>query len=252
MNTSNTMNQPGGQRWKPLAGVLALGIFAAGLTGCSTTHRVSESTKDFSGFLGDYSMLQKGTGDEANYIYFDTNADWSKFTKVYIENVDLWKSDEPDSPLGKMDPKDQQLLVNFFHTALDTAAKKDFEVVDKAGPDTLVVHVAITEARKCKPVINLISSVIPQAAVLSLLKQAITGTGSGVGMVRVEAYATDGATGQRVAEVVDARAGGKAWSTKFDGTWGDAKLAFDWWSERFVQRTELLKKGDFSGASLKE
>jgi len=244
------MNLPGRLGWKLLTAIVAAGLLAAGLTSCSTTHRVSESPKDFSGFLGDYSMLQKGTGDEANYIFIDTNADWSKFTKVYIENVDLWKSDEPDSKLGNMDPKDQQLLVNFFHTALDTAAAKDFEVVDKAGPDTLVVHVAITEARKCKPVLNLISSVIPQAAVISLLKQVITGTGTGVGMVCVEMYATDGASGQRVAEAVDARAGGKAWSTKFDGTWGDAKLAFDWWSERFVERTELLKKGDFSANDL--
>jgi hypothetical protein len=238
MKTSMTM--------KLMTGVIAAGLLLGTVTGCRTTHRVSESPKDFSGFLGDYSMLQPGTGDEANYIYIDKSVNWAKYTKLYIQNVDLWKSDEPDSPLGKMDPKDQQLLVNFFHTALDTAAAKDFTIVDKAGPDTLVVHVAVTEARKCKPVINLISSVIPQAAALSLLKQMITGTGSGVGMVRIEANFTDGASGQQVAAIVDARAGGKAWSTKFDGTWGDAKLAFDWWSERFVQRAELLKKGDYT------
>ena len=249
MKTFNIASRRG---WKLLPGILAAVILMGGLTACRTTHRVSETPKDFSGFLGDYSQLHKGTSDEANYVYVDKSADWAKYTKVFIQNVDLWKSDEPDSPLGKLAPADQQLLVNFFHTAIDSAAASEFQVVDKPGPDTLVVHVAITEARKCKPVINLISSVIPQAAVISLAKQLITGTGTGVGMVRIEMDVTDGVTGQRLAAGVDARAGGKAWSTKFDGTWGDAKLAFDWWANRFVDRAELLKKGDFSDQSLKE
>jgi hypothetical protein len=78
----------------------------------------------------------------------------------------------------------------------------------------------------------------------------ITGTGTGVGAVRIEMYATDGQTGQRVAEAVDARAGTKAWRTKFDGSWGDVKLSFDWWSERFVKRLQLFQQDDFSGKDL--
>ena len=126
------------------------------------------------------------------------------------------------------------------------AAKKDFEIVDKPGPNVLVAHIAITEAGKCRPILDLVSSVIPQAAGLCLGKEAINGTGALVGTVRVEAYFTDGASGQRLAEVVDERAGGKAWSSKLQGTWGDAKLAFDWWAQLFVTRTEEFKKGEFS------
>ena len=111
-----------------------------GLTACNTTKQVGESKKDFSGFLGDYSMLEKGPKGMANYVYFDHEADWSKYTKVYIENIDLWKSKDKDSPVGSLSPENQQMLVNFFHTALDNALKKDFEIVDKPGPDTLVIH----------------------------------------------------------------------------------------------------------------
>jgi Protein of unknown function (DUF3313) len=250
MSISMTMNQPGGsRRWKLLTGSIAAGLLLGGLTACHTTRQVGESEKDFSGFLGDYSMLKKGDGKEANYIYIDQQADWAKYTKIYIKNIDLWKSEDKDSKLNKLSEKDQQMMVNFAHTALAEALGKDFEIVDQPGPDTLVIHGAITEAKRCWPVLNLVSSVYPAALVISYGKQMITGTGTGVGVVRIEADFTDGQTGQRVAAVVDERAGTKALRTKFDGTWGDFKLAMDWWAQRLNERLELLKKGDFSDKS---
>ena len=101
MKTSMTINRSN-RSWKLLTGILAAGLLLGGLTACRTTHQVGQSEKDFSGFLGDYSMLKKGDGNEANYVYVNTNADWKKYTKVYIKPVQLWKSDEADSPFGKM------------------------------------------------------------------------------------------------------------------------------------------------------
>jgi hypothetical protein len=251
MRTTMIQNKPGGIRcWKLLTGIAAAGLLASGLTGCNTTKEVSETPKDFSGFLGDYSMLKKGDGHEADYAYFDKSADWAKYTKIYIKPIELWKSDDKDSKLGRLSKEDQQMLVSFFHTALANALEKDFTIVDQAGPDVLVIHGAITEANASHPVLDLVSTVYPAALVLSYGKQLITGTGTGVGAVRIEADFTDGQSGQRVAAVVDERAGTKALRTKFDGYWGDLKLAFDWWATRLNERLELLKKGDFSDKSL--
>ncbi len=247
------LSQPttvGRRAWNCLSTLLAASLLLGGLTACDTTHQVKETRKDFSGFLGNYADLQPGGSDEANFLYIDHSVNWAKYTKIYIKNVDLWKSDELDSPLGELPPEKQQMLVNFFHTALADALSDHYQIVDQPGPDVLVVHVAITEARKCRPVLNLVSSVVPMALVVSYGKQLITGTGTGVGEVRIEAEFTDGATGQRVAAGVDARAGTKALRTKFDGTWGDAKLAFDWWSTRLNARLQLLQKGDFSTQEL--
>jgi len=250
MKTSMTMKQLGGNsRRKLLTGIIAAGLLLGGLTACRTTKQVGESEKDFSGFLGDYSMLQKGTNGESNFIYIDQSANWAKYTKIYIKNVDLWKSEDKDSKLNKLSEKDQQMMVNFAHTALAEALGKDFQMVDQAGPDTLVIHGAITDAKKSWPVLNLVSSVYPAALAISYGKQLITGTGTGVGVVRIEADFTDGVTGRRVAAVVDERAGTKVLRTKFDGTWGDYKLAMDWWATRLNERLELLKKGDFSDKS---
>jgi hypothetical protein len=226
--------------------LMAVGVLAA----CKTTRQVDETPKNFSGFLGDYSMLQKGDGEEANYIYIDKSAKFAKFTKLYIKPVELWKSAESDSGLSKLSHDDQQLLVNYFHTELADTLKGDFQIVPQPGPDVLVVHAAITDGRGSKPVLNVISTILPIGLIISYAKQAIAGTGTAVGVIYIEADFTDGASGQRVAAVIDARAGTKALRTKFDGTWGDAKLAFDWWAQRLAARFELLKRGNYSVASL--
>lgn len=248
MNTR--MNYHGLRRWKFLTGLVVAGLLLGGLTACRTTHQVGESEQDFSGFLGDYSQLQRGKKGEANFVYFAPAVNWKKYTKIYIRPIELWKSGEPDTPLGRMSPKNQQWLVNCFHTALVDALEKNFIIVNQPGSDVLVVHAAVTEARKSRPVLNLVSSVVPMALLVSYGKQAVTGTGTGVGLVMVEADFRDGETGQRVVAAVDERAGTKALRTKFDHTWGDVQLAFEWWAARVDERLIKLKAGSVSNDTL--
>jgi len=230
--------------------LFAVALTMGALAACKTTKQVDEEPKNFSGFLGNYSMLQKGSGDEANYIYIDKSTKFAKYTKLYIKPVELWKSDAADSGLSKLSHDDQQKLVSYFQTELADTLKGDFQIVSQPGPDVLVVHAAITDGRGSKPVLNVISTILPVGLIISYAKQAITGTGTAVGVINIEVDFTDGASGQRVAAIVDSRAGTKALRTKFNGTWGDAKLAFDWWAQRLSARFELLKRGDYSAESL--
>jgi hypothetical protein len=240
MNTTMTTNNQGGFRlFKPLAGVLIGGLLL-GLTACRTTHQVRGSVEE-SGFLKDYSQLQPGTGDEAKLLYIAPAVNWAKYTRVYIEPIELWHSEDPDSKLGKLSQEKQQMLVNYFHTALNNSLSKDYTIVDQAGPGVLVVHGAVTEAKKSRPVSNLISTIYPMGMALSLAKQVIFGTGLGVGECQVEAELLDGQSSQRLAAAVDRRAGTKALRTKFNGTFGDVKLCMDYWSQRLVFKLEQLR-----------
>lgn len=195
-------------------------------------------------------MLRPGDGKEANFLYVDESVKFDKYTSVYIKPIELWKSDDPDSTLGKLSPDDQQLLVSLLNTALVTELQKNYTIVNQPGPNVLVIHAAVTDSKKSKPVVNLISTVMPIGLVLSTGKRLITGTGSGVGVVNVEGELIDGASGKRVAAFVDSRAGTKALRTKFSGRWGDVKLAFDWWAERLDTRLQLFSRGDFGTESL--
>jgi hypothetical protein len=250
MNTTMTTNEKVGFRLPNALARILVGGLLLGLAGCKTTRQMSQSEGDQSGFLGDYSMLQKGKDKEANYVYIDPAAPWASYTKVYIKPIELWHSDDPDSKLGSLSPESQQMLVDLFNTALADSLGKDFQIVDQPGPGVLVIHGAITEARKSKQVVNLVSSVYLPLKVLSVGKRLITGTDIGVGSIQVEAEFIDGQTGKRVAAAMDARAGTKALRSKFDGKWGDVKDSFDWWSTRADRRLVLLRSGDLTADQL--
>ena len=209
-----------------------------GLTSCSTTEHARSVTQ--SGFLGDYSQLK--SGKEAKLVYVDRSVDWNKYNAVYIDPVELWHSDDPDSKLGKLSKEDQDLLTSFFYTSLTTNLSKDFHIVNKPGPGVLVVHCAITEARKSHPVANLVTTIIPYGRAVNLAKKVVFGEGVGVGEAQVEGEFLDGGTGLRLAAVVDRRVGTKAMRSKFDGTWGDVKRIMDYWSEHLDERMVELRK----------
>ena len=226
-----------------LAACLLLGV-----TGCKTTRQVSEDKQ--SGFLGDYSLLEKGERGAANYIYIDRSANWAGYTKVWIKPLELWKSDDPEAPLGKMSRETQEMVMQSFYNAFYEALTNNFQIVDHGGPDVLVVHAAMTDGRPSKPVVNFVSAVYLPLKVISFGKRLITGTDMGVGAVYVEAEFLDGQSSKRVGAVMDARAGTKAIRTKFNSTWGDVKLSFDWWAQRLDKRLMLFKQGDFGTANL--
>lgn len=250
MNASYTAHRPGKHRWQTWAGVAVVALLLGGLTACRTTEQVDVNDKEFSGFLGDYSALRPGGKGEANYLYIDKSVDFAHYTKVYIQSVELWKSDAADSPLGRLSPQNQQLLVDYFRTALTDSLERQFQMVNYGGPDVLVVRAAVTDGRKSRPVQNLVPRVVPAEMASSFASQPITGPSPGIKAVLVEADFTDGQTGRRVGAVVDARAGTRALRTKASCTWGDVKLAFDWWANRLALRLALFKQGKFSTDSL--
>jgi hypothetical protein len=233
------MIQQNHSRWLAFPSGIVLGCLLLVLTGCETTHQVRSVNE--SGFLKYYDLLEPGPSDGAKRAYINPTVNWAHYTRIYIEPIELWNAEDPDSPMGKLGRQDQQLLVNYFHTALSNSLSKDYTIVDHAGPGVLVVHGALTEAKKCRPVSNLVSSVVPMGMGLSLVKRVVFGTGLGVGECQVEAELLDGQSGFMLAEAIDRRAGTKALRTKFDGTFGDVKLCLDYWAQRLTFKLEQLR-----------
>lgn len=221
------------------------------VSGCSTNRQVTKSSyNEPSGFLGDYSQMHKGTNGQAALVYFNSSADWTKYTKIWIKPIELWKSADPDSPMGKISPENQQKLIDLLNTSLNNALSTNFTMVSAGGPDVLVIHAAITEAKKSKPVAGFISSIYLPLKVISLGKQAIAGTGIGVGSVTIEAELLDGQNNERLCAVVDTRSGTSALRSKFSGTWGDVEKSFDWWAARLNTRLQEEKTADAKKTAL--
>ena len=217
-------------------------IWTAGLAmtllmvGCATTEK-TRSAKP-SGFLGDYSKLRQGGDDEAQLVFINPQADWSKYTKVLMDPVRVYAN--RDSKLAKHSPSELKILVDSFDASIRTAIAGDYAFVTSPGPEVLRIRIAITEAKGSVVLLDTMSNVLPPMVVVTSLKKAATGTHLAVGKTGVEAEILDAQTGKQLAAMVDERAGGKTFKGKF-GKWNDTKAAFDHWAGRLKARLATLR-----------
>jgi hypothetical protein len=189
-----------------------------------------------SGFLRDYSQLAPHEGFPAQEIYLNPDAQWSQFNAVHIESVSLWITDESKAP----SPEDQKRLTDALFKSLHDRIGEKFTIADRPGPGVLTFRGAITEARGAKVALNTVTTVIPQARLASSVLGLATDTAAFVGAASAEAEITDSITRERMAAVVDTRAGTKG-ITRMLSKWADAEAIFDYWAER--SRDFLVKQG---------
>jgi hypothetical protein len=230
-----------------LTAVLAA-FLLPGLNSCKTTRKITtESHNHPSGFLGDYSQMKPGTNGQANLIYFPPGGNWAKYTKIWIKPIELWKSDHPKSPINRVSPENRQKLIDLFHTSLYNTLSDTYTMVETGGPDVLIIHAAITDFMRSKPVIGAVSAIYIPIKVISLGKQTLEGTAIGVGSVTIEIEFLDGESNERLAAALDARSGTMAIRSKFTGTFGDIDKSFKWWAERLKTRLAEEKEGKKEG-----
>ena len=209
------------------------------LAGCAA----SEQARDVqtSGFLGsDYALLREGEEGEALQVYRNPNADWAAYDKIKLDPVTIWA--DQDSAFEDFSAEDQQTLANAFYTAIHQELSQDYEMVDELGPGVLRIQAALTEAGASNPTMDTISSIVPQALILSSATGLVTGKPSFVGEASGEARLTDGTTGELVAAAVDRRVGGKSISGSTD-SWNDVNQAFQFWAKQFRYRL-CTERGD--------
>jgi hypothetical protein len=210
---------------------IMVGVLAGGCASTYQTRSVSGS-----GFLSDYSQLQKRGGDTAMLSYIDPKADFRAYDKIMIDPIRAYAKDK-NSGIAKMSKEDQKHLLNYFDAALREQLKTDYTLVNQPGPGVLRLRIAVTEASSSKVILDTASSIIPFGAAASAAKAVVTGKHLSVGEIGAECEGVDSLTGKRLFAAVDARVGQK-WTLKFDkfNKWHTAEDAFDFWATQLKTR----------------
>ena len=220
--------------------IIAVAFMSAmALTSCTSTSQM-RSTKA-SGFLGDYSQLHKGPSGGAQLVYIRPNVQWSAYNKIMIDPITAYAI--PGNPLAKLSKEHLTALTTYLAAAVREQLSKDYQIVNAPGPGVLHMRIALTEAGAGKPVLAVVSSVVPIGMAVSILKTAVTGSGTGTGYARAEMELLDSVTQQRLIAAVDAQAGNKR---DFFGAffkWDDAQDAFNNWAEKTRSRLAELRAG---------
>jgi hypothetical protein len=211
---------------------LALCAVAA-LSACSESRQARE-TRATSGFLGNsYSLLREGTGDEALLVYRKEAVDWPSYDRIRLAPVTLWAADS--SAFEDFSPADRQKLADRFYAVMQAELSKDYQLVTTPAAGVLDIQIALTDAMASNPTLDTVSTVVPQALMVSNLTGLVTGKPAFVGEAQAEAKVLDGGSGDLLAAVVDRRVGGKSISGSVD-SWGDVEAAFQYWAQQLRYR----------------
>jgi hypothetical protein len=165
-----------------------------------------------SGFLGDYTQLKPGRGDQAQLVFIDSEADFSPYERALIDPVVVWERSAGSDAPGE----DLQRLADDFGSAIRKQLMPEFEVVESPGPGTLRIRTAITHVRE-----------------------------SGAS---IEMEILDAESGQRLVAVVDAR-GDPSGPGDTTREWVSAREAFEFWAERVRVRLAAFRSFDASEAA---
>jgi hypothetical protein len=227
--------------------ILALAVM---LGACSSTQPVAlqqtknpatgESQVAYSGLLSDYSRLRPGGKDQAQLIYIDQSADWKKYDKIIIQPLECLANQQKT---GGISAGDQQAICNYASSVLRNDLSQHFAIVDRPGPDVMILRVALTNAQPATPGLRTISTVVPQIRLLNKVKELATGSYAFVGSAQGEAEVLDSVTHQQIAAWVGRRAGGSSLETAAQWQWGDADNIIKYWAQHLTERLVQLHSG---------
>lgn len=203
-------------------------IMVGGIAGCAQTEQAK--TVETSGFLGDYSILQPGKEGEALLVYKNPQADFSMYQAVYVEPAIVMISRTSTVPQEEL-----HRLADDLRAKVIWKLKQDFLVAPKLIPGALRIELALTEAEPSDVGMDIVSTIIPPAGMVSGAQGLATGTRAFVGRASVETKLTDGNTGTLLMAAVDRRVGGRSLDGSMD-SWDDVHQAFEYWADRLAQR----------------
>jgi len=216
-------------------------VLVCAMVACSATRGRRKGEVPESGFLRDYSQLEKLEDWPAREAYFNPNAEWSRYKAIELDSVTLWT----DEKTGKLSEEDKQMLTDTLFPALHEERSKYFEMSDQPGPDTLRIRAALTQGKGSNAVLRTLTSIHPGSLLLGAAVGLSLDTANSVGTATAEFEVLDSATNERLAAAVDQRAGTKVFlliaPTRTFTKWGDVKAISNYWAERAA--IVLLTKG---------
>lgn len=198
-----------------------------------------------SGFLQQTEKMAEPEDLPFHRAWYDKDADWDKFTEIYVApvNVDYlaemtWWDQVAFAGDNKEDAKElgayaRQRIVKAFRED----PNQKLRVVDKPGPHTIILEMAIVELK-------------PTNAWLNAAGYGGAGVALDKGTVAIEARLVDGGTKQVIAMFADREQGKEALISAKDVTWyGHAYGIVDDWADQAVEIANTPEGGKVSDTS---
>ena len=243
--------------WKNRLACFAALLMIAMAVGCSKPQAAEEGAlppvkkipagSQFSGFLKDYDALKPNPaldGEMLTYVGADAKKNLRSYFAIVVDPIEVYVATDADEK--KVDEDARKALTNYFQHALTNAVSDAFPMVDKPGPLTLRLRVALVGVD--------IGGQVAAGAVSADSKPLENALN--IGKLGVEMELVDSQTGERIAAAVDRTnlgAGAEIGAVNFsrEEKFAAAREAFDEWAGRlraFLDSAHELKGEDIEKA----
>ena len=209
------------------AGSLVLLVSFAAITGCASTQgvpaedaqsgtRVAAESAEFTGFLGDYSGLEPDPTDSSLLWFEVDDFNWLDYNGVMLDPLVVYLS--PKAENRQIETDQIRALADYFEEAVRAELKEDYPIVDEAAPGVLRIRAALTDLRPANPAVNVVTALaVPVRFDL--------------GGAAIEVEFLDPTSGERLAAMVDRKAGSRMKAWQGFSKWGDARSSFRKWAK---------------------
>lgn len=219
---------------------LLLAVCVLTLTACASTKQ--GTAPEDTGFLHDPDLLKPGKPGQAEMVYVKPGVDWASYKNVMLDPVTIWHG--KDSQMQGVSPAQAQHMADYFYQLIYKALSKDYTMVTSPQPHTLRISVAIIKLKEADVAMKTVSTVIPQARLISSLASAGSGKPpSFVGQASVQSNVVDAETGELLSEGADARVGGQTLNSVSMNSWTDVENIMKFWVARSTYNLCNARKG---------
>ena len=164
--------------------------------------------------------------------------DFPKYKKFIVDYVVFALAGDSESKVINGD--EMKKLGDACTMAIIDALKDKYPIVSEPGPDVARFRFAIVDLKQSRPALSAVSSVVPAAIGMSLVKKGATDSWTGSGATTSQLMVLDSSTNEVIAVAEDEY---KAGFTERFSKWGSAEDAFKYWGKRLRKIMDDVEAG---------
>jgi len=202
-----------------------------------------------SGFLDDSGKMTKNPNLPFDKGYWNREVSQTKYTKIYVAPVNtkyvmaqnIWERANEvqvnQEDIGKAVDQMGSYMREAFKKAAAEDPKKRLAVVDKPGPNTIVLEMAIVQLVPSKAALNALGFISWIPTAVTVVGSTVTESeDQGKGVIAIEARLRDGATGEVMGMFADRERPPTAIvDIKSVTWWAPCKAVIDTWAKQFIE-----------------
>ena len=181
--------------------------------------------------------FKPGPEGGAKLVWIKEGLDPAKYDKFMVDYVVFALA--PESKYKGINADEMKQMADQASLAIVNAIKEKYPVVSEPGPDVARVRIAIVDLEQSRPVVSVITTVVPVGLGISLVKKGATGEWTGAGLTKAEILVLDSVTNEVIAAEYD------DYSAKFTERytkWGSLDDAFKHWGEMATTALTRLRE----------